>query len=224
MSDENKDVKQSGDSSGTTNVANSAVDEKGVPWENRAKEFERKLQDLQAKYEELQSTSEEVPTPVESPTKEQLEEMTKQELLEFVRVGPKAFFDKVLSEKSYKEQLPQAGDWIKNQSGYIEEDQARLIQIEREHNLTGMPLSVAKTAWKILQAEKLEKEFQALRSNQTREDTVSNQKTEGTGKSIPAGTGKLKRSDVIKLLAEAQKSGDYVKSQECIGMLEDLRE
>ena len=213
MADEIKDVAST--SSGT-------IDGKGVPWENRAKEFERKLLETQERLQEMEEASARaeneglnVPKSEEVLKKEQLDKLNK-----FVE-DPDAYIENKLAKREYERQLSVAREWIQGQSGITEEDKRELIRIERDYSLTGPPSNVAKSAYKILQNEKASKEVQELKAQFARETSLSQTKTEGSGKSVSDIGKNLKRKDIIDAMSKTQNWMDYVKY---VDMLEDVKE
>ena len=213
-SEENKGV----DKSATPPAA--VTDDKGVPWENRAKEFERKLSDAQARLQELETRrSEPAPAPADE---EKAAEMKKQKILEFVE-DPEGYIERRLVEREWRREEPQAVDWLKTQ-GMTDEDKPRISQIIKEHGISApSPMARAKAAWKILRSETLEKEFSSKEADRKREDSVTRSMPDGSSRSTPTKTGP-KRAELVAQLRDASRSGDMQKEIQLINLLEDVRE
>lgn len=217
MPEENEGVKP--DSSSPAE----SVDEKGVPWKNRAMEQERKNADAQLRLEEYESRLaelEETASKTKAGSAQPTPDQVNAKLGEFVK-DPDAYIDRKVKEREFQDQLLKVVPWLKNQEGFVEEDKLRLLQIEREHSLGGAPLQVAKTAWSLLQTEKLAAKLKSLSADTSREKTLSETQIEGTGKSVPSTEGKLTRKDVLAKMANTQNWNDYAKY---VDMLEDIRE
>lgn len=207
MPEETKDVKPVGDSS------NTGVDENGVPWQNRAKENERKLQEALTRVNDLESKLSKSADPKEAQAE------INEKLVAFTR-DPDAYIERKHQESEYKRQISDVVPWLEKQQGFTQEDKTRLVAIEKEHGLNGMPLDVAKSAWRIRQAEKFEQELSKLKSETTRDTRLSETRTEGTGKTSSDGSTKLTRADILKKMSETENWNDYAKY---VDQLEDTR-
>lgn len=220
-----KDVKTGGSSNSVT------VDEKGVPLENREKELER-LRQIKS---ELEQTRQEVAElkvrQAESakvePTQEQLDETARDEILKFAK-APKPYLvneiEAYLQTREMKESVTKVVPWLEQQAGYKPEDNARLLEIEREYGLAHPNLlERAKTAWNILQKDRLVKELETLKSESRRETTLNQSMSEGSGKSVQQ-TNKPKRSELLAELAKAEKEHNRDRSNQILGLLEDVKD
>jgi len=200
-------------------------DDKGVPWENRAKEFERKHAELLKENEALKAQID--AAPMESGGEDDGDgktdqEETKKKLLEFVS-DPDSYIESILLSRQAKRELPQAVAWLKEQSGYTPDDNARIAQVISEYGINHpSPLVRAKAAWQFIRSERLEKEAADKAADGKREKDASKTMPEGVGKSQAKGTGP-KRADLLKQLAAAENRGDWQQSSELINLLEDVR-
>lgn len=211
------DVKKEGAPSDTEK------DEKGVPWENRAKEAQRKYDEAMSRLNDLESRMNQSKAGETSP--EETAKQREARLQEFVS-DPDSYIERKITERRLQEEYPRALAWIKEQKGFnADQDMVQITRIIKDYGLETNPsfMSRARAAWDILKAQKLEKEFTDLTSDRTREQALGKGRPEGAGKAVPPQTAP-KRSEVLAKLHEAQKRGDYMKSAEYISMLEDVRE
>ena len=156
-------------------------------------------------------------------TEDEKAEAKKRQIYEFAN-DPDAYIDRRLAEREFKKELPAAEQWIKSQDGFAPEDETKVMHIIREHGLQQpSPMLRAKAAWKILQAEKLEKEFSDIKADRKRENTVTKTMPDSTSRSVSTDT-KPKRSDLIAQLKTAAAKGDSRRERDLINLLEDVRE
>ena len=196
--------------------ANVTADEKGVPWENRAKEMERKHGEAIKRIQELEAR---VSQPATEPAAEEVAEAKKQKIAEFVE-DPDAYIDRKVQEREFKRRLPEAISWLKSQSGFGEGDDVVVDRVIHENGLVHPdPMLRAKAAWGILKAERLEREF----SEGQRRDRISSSMPEGSGRSVQKQDAP-KRADLISQLKTAQKQGDHQGTLRLLSQLEDVRE
>ena len=190
-------------------------DERGVPWEQRAKEYERKFNELRGEVDALKARPEPVPEP-----KVDQEEAVKQELVRLAQ-NPRGYIQEVLTETDFKKELPKAESWIKTQEGYSSSDDSEIARVIKEHHINSpSPMVRAQTAWKLLQSEKLSKELASLRSNQERE---SGQRSAPDNSGRSAQTQTPKRSELLAKLRDAERRGDNHASAALLDQLEDAR-
>lgn len=189
------------------------VDDKGVSWENRAKEMERKLKAAEARANEL---AQKVETTKPQPSVDERKAAVERRLMEFVE-DPDNYLERHYQERKFRDELPEAEQWLRTQEGYSPEDDSRIGAIIQEHGLNQpSPKLRAKAAWKILKAEKLEREF----SDKKREDRVSKSAPDGNGRSTPTNSGKPSRADLLK---DLRKSRNAQEQAAILGKLEDTR-
>lgn len=201
------------------------VDEKGVPLTNRMKEMERKFQEQlereRASFrQELDGLKARLPTDPEPDT----EDMSKADLMEFVK-NPRGYIANTLRQDQFQREIPSAEAWIKQQQGYSSDDDSRIFQIIKENKLDTpyhSPMERAKTAWRLLDAEKRTQQAQAANDEKRREESIAKSATEGTGKATPKQQP-ITRNDILKKLADAERSGDLDASIRYTSMLEDHR-
>lgn len=193
---------------GSSNVP--AVDEKGVPYLNRVRELERKYQETLEELNALKSTPDEPDEPSVQPDLE-LQELVK---------NPREYTARVYQQIQTQEEVPQAIAWLESQEGY---DKNEVLRVIRENNLEGIPSpkKQAKVAWDIIEKERLAKKFKAENG---REDLIRNNSTESPGRSVPSGSPKVRRADLIAKLKEASLHGSPDEQARIVGMLEDVRE
>ena len=173
------------------------LDSGGVPYKNRVRELERKLHDM----EERLSARE---TPAPEPVPE-----INQDLQEFVS-NPNAYIQKTLAKNRFQEETFEASRWLSGQSGYSPDDDVALVRIMREHGLqtsSNFPLKRAQTAWKLLRAEKMEKNQTTSQNDSERAERLSSTSPEGSGRVVPIKTGPSK-VEAIKKFKEATEKGD----------------
>lgn len=211
----------------TSQQGETEVDDKGVPLSNRLKELERKLQD---KYEkELAETRRELQELKSSfepkKTDNGTEDIAKADLMEFVK-NPKGFMRSAYEEVEFQRQIPQAESWLKTQKGYSSSDDERILQIIKENKLNTpyhSPMERATTAWRLLNAEKHEKQASSQTDEEKREASLQRSSAEGTGKATPK-QAPVTRTDILRKLAEAEAKGDLDASIKYTSMLEDVRQ
>lgn len=196
-------------------TAETGKDERGVPWEQRAKEFERKFNEAKAEAETLKASR------VEEPKVETQEELRKR--LEDFATDPDGYIERVYEGRKRKEEFSNVIPFLKSQEGYTSEDNVRLVQIEKDYDLqSSSPLARARAAWDILQKEKLAVEVGKLRSNSGREAELKSG-PEGSGRSAPQ-SNTPKRAELLAQLAISEKKGDLQSSAKLVDMLSDVRE
>lgn len=184
-------------------------DNRGVSWENRAKEMERKYAELHAKVEAMNQPK---PNP-DDPAKQK-----ERVIMEFVE-DPHGFVDREIQKRKHSEELPEAESWLRSQPHYASTDDARIGEIIRENQLLHpSPKMRAKAAYNILKAEKLEREF----ADKKRESDVTKSSPDGSARSAPVKT-EVTRRDLIKQLDLAQRRGDSNESYRILSKLEDVR-
>jgi len=200
------------------------VDDKGVPWENRAKENERKLEAAQKEIDALKARVSSIPEPrYEEPSPEVIQEEKKKRLMEFVE-DPDGYIERQITQKEHRKEVPLAQQWLKTQPQYSPEDDSRIVQIIQERELFNQsPMKRAQTAYEILKAEKLEREFSKYKQDSSRETSLGQAMGEGTGRSVKKENAP-RRSDLLKELAQAEKAQDYRRAAEIGDMLSDVRE
>lgn len=195
-------------------------DEKGVPWKNRAAEFQRKLEDSQKEIENLRSRATEAKT---TPSESDVAEAKKQEIVRMVEMGPDAYFEQKRTEWEWKKEFPQAEDWLRTQ-GMTEDERPLIRKIIEDHGISApSPMLRAKAAWKILRAEKLEKEFASQESDKKREDSVKSTMPDSGSRSTATKTGP-KRAELLAELRDVSKKGDRFREAELLDQLSDVRE
>lgn len=201
MADDQKDVKSAESSPDVK------VDAKGVPWENRAKEFERKYEEMRSKNEEFEARMARLESPKVDATHEDQAAVGREKLQEFVS-DPDAYLERRLLEREFQREIPQAESWLRTQPDFSKEDESRVAQIIRENGLSQpSPMLRAKAAYKLLKAEKLERDF----VDRTRQNQAQGAMLEGTGRSTPKQDGPT-RDELLKQLAKADNEGDFMKS------------
>lgn len=202
----------------TEKTEKSGVDEKGVPWENRAKESERKLAEAMKRLEDLEASKTE-----RTDTRVGESELTQEELRRLVQ-NPRKYISDLYAEENFRRETPKALEWLKSQEGYEDGDLKLVQQTISEYGISdASAMKRAEAAWKIVSRAKLEKQLASLKADGQREREASAGRTEGKGKS-ETKTTTLKRSDLIKQLAEAQRKSDMNETVKIIDLLEDHRE
>lgn len=201
MADTEKDV------NATESSPDVKADAKGVPWENRAKEFERKYEEQRLEFEDMKARMANLETPVRETSKEDEAAEGREKLQQLVK-DPDAYIERRLMERELQRELPAAESWVRSQPDFMKEDEIRLAQIIKEHGLSQpSPMLRAKSAYRILKAEKLEREF----VDKTRQSNVQGAMLEGSGRAAPKKDGPS-RNDLLNQLRDAEKSGDILRS------------
>lgn len=198
------------------------VDENGVPWKNRAKEYERKLREQEERLSALESKS-----AVSAPEKDEEEPVDSESLVkEFVK-NPLAFIrsvsEDVLSERERAQEQKQAVNWIESQRDYDEKDAPRIVEIVREFDLGGLPpMQRAATTMKILRKEKAmaeeSKKLQTGASNRTRE--LAEEGTEGPGRRSP-GEKPQSRASILDMLSKTNNPREQAR---LVGLYREAKE
>ena len=197
-------------------------DEKGVPWKNRAQEFQRKYEETQKELEKVKSAPPETKA-LEAPNEDEQREKRKARLYDFVE-DPDKYIEGRIAEREIKREMPAAEAWVRSQEGFAVEDEAHIMRIIREHGLNqNSPMLRAKSAWQILKAEKLEREFSQGKADKSREDRVSRTTPDSASRSAATRTGP-KRAEIIAQLKQAADAGDSRKQADLLNQLEDVRE
>lgn len=201
------------------------VDEKGVPVTNRIKEAERKIKEEYERKMDQMRQDYESRLPRKEEARQDPEAARMARLQEFV-TDPDAFIENRLNQRNFQAEIPEALTWLKGRPGYSAEDEARIGQIIKEHKLDTPyhnPMLRVKTAWDILEAEKLRKEFDDKTDETKRENAVSKNVTEGAGRKVDKKTT-LTRKEILDKLGEASRKGDFEREIFYTNMLEDVRE
>ncbi len=187
-------------------AAASEKDERGVSWENRAKEYERKMKELETKVNQMAA-----------PKEPAVPEDTQKLLGDFVS-DPAKFLDNHYQQRRYQEDLPKAEKWLSEQPHFQDWEKAKALI--REHRIDfSDPIRGARTVSDLMKKESLEREF----SEKKRETTVNKSGPDGGSRSTPVAT-KTTRRDLIKQLQKAQAKGDLQESTRILGALEDVRD
>lgn len=205
------------------------VDERGVPLINKVKELDRKFADKERELAQVRQELAEFKAAIKEPETETKD--PKEKLMEFVQ-DPDAWYlkkraaeDQEKFQREFQNQIPEAEKWIKDQKGYSQDDDARIFQIITENKLNTphhLPMERAKTAWKILNAEKREKEMSTMTEETRRETVVRKTSADGGGKSTQKTDGPT-RAELIRKLSEASAKGDLDGEIRYTSMLEDVR-
>lgn len=190
-------------------AAASDKDERGVSWENRAKEYERKMKELETKVNQMSAPKEPAAPPVP--------EDTQKILGDFVQ-DPARFLDNHYQARKFQEELPKAEKWLSEQPHFQDWEKAKVLIREHRIDFTD-PHRGARTVSDLMKKEALEREF----SEKKREDTVNKSGPDGGSRSKPVES-KTTRRDLIKQLQVAQKRGDLQESTRLLGALEDVRD
>lgn len=189
------------------------TDPRGVPWENRAKELERKLNAAVAEIETLKNPAK--PSSVDDRQKEK-----ERIIMEFVE-DPQGFISREHQRLKFQEELPQAESWLKSQPNFSEADTQRLGEIIRENGIMApSPMLRARAAYKILAAEKIEREFQ----DKQRQEKVKSTSPDAPQRSANTVDNKPKKAELVEQLRKAQIKGDMNESTRLILALEKVRE
>jgi len=198
-------------------------DERGVSWENRAKEYERKLEETRREMEELKARIPGNGTNGQDSRQEDSAEAKKNKILDFVN-DPDAYIEQQVRLREAKRELPQAAQWLRSQDGFKSEDEQRIAAVIQEYGLIDpSPMVRAKAAWRILQGEKLEKELAAGRSGKAREESIMRASPDGTARTSPSKQQKS-RKELLVMLRDAEQKGDFQESARVVDLLEDARE
>lgn len=203
------------------------VDEKGVPWSNRVKELERKLTDREREFQELQTWKQNYEA--EQVRETQTQPDPKEKLMQFVG-NPDGYIESLVEarekkrmDENYKSELTRVRPWLATQKEYKQEDDVRLLEIEREYALSHpSPLQRVSKAYDILQKEKALARFNSTDDDKKREEQIRNNAPEGTGKATSKDRP-ITRNDLLRKLADAEAKGDLDASIKLISALEDVR-
>lgn len=203
------------------------VDEKGVPLENRVKEYERKLE---ASTKQLEDTNREIAELREFRAKMEAERkpvvdqqaIKKQKLEEFVG-DPEAFIEQRVQERYFRDKQHQAEEWIRAQPGYDskKDDQEIISTIFGISNPD--PTIRAKAAWEAKENKRLAEEFRAFKAEKARENGLSQSMPDGAGRTQDVSQ-KPKRADLLVALKAAEVKGDNKRLYEVMSQLSDARD
>jgi len=203
MSEEKKVVKPA-ESTTASGASTSGVekDDKGVLWENRAKEYERKLGELSGRYEKLETyVSENVKPVVPEPNVAEEARLAK---LEALAADPQGYIDQQVAVQLNKQKIETSVTWLEAQKEYKPEFKEGVRQIIRNNGMSGDPMKVVDTAWKLYKMDNPDK-FENERSSQvdSREQDVNQYRTAGPGR-IGAVKQTDARKELLKELSKAQ--------------------
>lgn len=193
---------QEGDKKSDAQSGNSGIGPDGVPWENRAKEYERKYNDLLTRLDDIEAkvTSD---SKEEKVSKGSGTDVKQEKIAKFVD-DPDIYIRNLMMQREIEKEKPEAIAWLHSQTGYdLSKDDFEITRVIKERNLSGSPKSVAKTAWDVVYKEKLENELKAYKEGRNL-DVKST--PEGLGKSVPHNTG-ASRAEMLQKLKEVSSKG-----------------
>lgn len=199
------------DPSKSSEKPSGSVDERGVSWENRAKEFERKFAESQKKNEDLAKAVQSLETKMvelvektSPPEPQNKQELTRQERLQNLASDPDSFVDRKIHEALYKIELERAAGWLRSQEGYKSEYDAGIGETVKKYGLSGTPKQNAETAWRLFKLDNPDM-FPALRSTQTdnRDQDIRKYQVSGPGRPGPIEHSD-KRKELLKQLVSTK--------------------
>jgi len=126
----------------------------------------------------------------------------KEKLLKLVDDPDKYIEEKaleLLQKREVPKQTKEAQEWL-NRQGCRREDENDLVRIIRDYEIEGSPMARAKSAWSILELERMKAH------SQTKESTAKST-PEGVGRSVPASSDKTKSELLNDLRAAEKKHG-----------------
>lgn len=203
------------------------VDNKGVPLENRFKEYERKIEEkFEARLEQQRKEINELKNQRQferTAPSNFIEKNDPQKKLEKFIEDPDAYIDQRDYQRDFQRQVPQAESWLKTQKGYTPEARARVDALIYEHKLNTpnhMPMERAQIAWKLVESEMRAKEYESQSDELKREAAIKSSGGEGKGKNAPKDSVD-KHQELIKRLAKAEREGDMDTSIKVMDALQD---
>lgn len=205
-------------SNGKAPEAIKPVDDRGVPWENRAKEFERKFAETQGKLEQVTAYLQNMEAERNrhrGPTEDEVRTAKLQELAK----DPESFVEQAVEQRLVKQEVVSAAEWVRSQEDYKPEIEVELVRIMQEHNLGGRPLQKAKTAMKILQMEKPDL---FPKSKQVRDRELNQYRSEGQGRVAPPAPTESK-DELLQKLAKARNSREQAELLNKITYLDRIK-
>lgn len=195
----------------------SSVDERGVPWENRAREFERKFNELAPKLEALQSQMVELvekanPTPVNNA------EEARMSKLQALAQDPEGYVQQKINAALRQKEAEDAAKWLRSQKDYRSEFDEEIGKVVRKYALSGQPQSNAEAAWRLFRLDNPDKFPQdKTRQEDSRERDIRQYQTVGPGRVGPIEQTD-KRKELLKQLGAA--TGPFEKAR-ILGELQD---
>lgn len=227
MSESQKEsVKDSGASLGAvTDGKDAEKDHRGVPKKNVDSEWKRKYEELASETEQIRARMSQIEDQGKKAANPEDDTEARRKKIEDFVSDPDAYIEKRVRDREFARELPNAVEWLKSQKDYSHKDEAEIARIIRENGLnhTPSPMARAKSAWKILQAERLSSEFESRKMDMEREEVLKKNGPDGSKRSANVNTSP-KRDELIKKLAEAEKKGDMMASARLLDKLEDTRE
>jgi len=216
-----KDVKSGESSNPQANSGNvvSAVDDKGVPWMNRAKEMERKYGELESRSKELEAKLNGVIGKLAETGVNVLDhsdEARKRERLTTFASDPDAFTDSKIEEAMFRLEGREAADWLQAQEGWKPEYGTEIGRIIQEEGLFSRPLKRAKTAWSLLKDS--HPDFVRARE-EARAKELSRYQVSGPGRSAPVPESQ-EEQDLLKAL---KSTGNIMEQSKLIAKLSSAR-
>ena len=195
------------------------VDESGVSWKNRAKEYERKLEATTVRLEALESK---VNTEPEKPVEDKSDKLDAEELVKMFVKDPMGFVrditTDVFNEREKSQAQSKAVDWIQAHKEYTPDDGPRILDIVKEYNLMGLPpMERAKSTMKILMAEKAAKgEVEKSKKDiKERDRVLTENQTEGVGRKGPSASS-MSRKQILEKISKTENQRELADLSELL--------
>lgn len=211
MSEEDKGVKSD---SSTDQNKGSKVDERGVSWENVAREYERKFKEVS----ERQAQMEQYLASQRQPSAEESAEDVRMKVLQQFATDPDGFVQTQVKRAMYAEQTTKALEWVKSQEGYQPDDDKALASIIREYGLNAPPLKKAEAAWNLFRNMNPQRFQKKVEQADNRDKELQRFQVAGPGR-----VGPIHQSDERKaILNKMLNAGSDRERASLLGALDEL--
>jgi hypothetical protein len=174
-------------------------DERGVSWENRAREYERKYGELAQKMEQVEqylTQKEQESTRSNSPN---AEEEAKRLQLQNLASDPEAYVQQRIQAEMYKAEAARAAEWVRSQEGFKPEHEKGILETIQKYSLGGPPMQKAELAWRLFKMDASKTSPNRSKQEESRDKEVRKYQVEGPGRVGPAPKSDARKELLDKL-------------------------